>query len=85
MPINYSISVVQETKTKEFKGRIESLDKLTAKIRQIEKLLIKGEQAVITITYEPVSPEQLEYEKAKRKAIVKEEFDRVMNEVNENE
>jgi len=47
--------------------------------------MIKGQKAVITISYAPVSEEQLEYERAKRKAIVKEVFDEVMNEVKENE
>ena len=85
MLMDYKITVVQETKTSTFDGRIKSLNELPEKLRQAEQQMIKGQKAVITISYAPVSEEQLEYERAKRRAIVKEVFDEVMNEVKENE
>lgn len=75
--MNYQIKVTQENETTYQSGKVKSLDDFPGILRQIEKTLVKGEKAVITLSYTEESEEQKAFERAEIKRIVREEFEKM--------
>ena len=63
MALNYTITIKQLGNTKTHSGRVADLNELSAVIQDVNNDNIKGEQAIVTITYSAVSQAELDYEK----------------------
>ena len=75
--MNYQIKVMQESETTYQSGKVKTFDDFPRILRQVEKSLVKGEKAVITLSYTEESEEQKAFERAEIKRIVREEFEKM--------
>ena len=71
MLIDYKVTARQKDETTYVSGTVQSIDEFPSILRQIEKTLVKGEKAVVTLSYTEESEEQKAFERAEIKRIVR--------------
>ncbi len=80
MPYKYKIDVYQPTNKTTYSGEMDSLNKVSVILKQVEKKLVKDETARITFTYTEINEKKTASERAKIRKIVEEEYGKIMDE-----